>query len=111
MRGSGHRVNTDLVSLVRYALGNADELMAYPDLVNERFQIWLSQQHTATSFSDDQLAYLNLVKDRLATSLRIDLADLQSPPFSAHGGLGKARQLFGNDLTSLLDDLTEALAA
>ena len=112
VRGSGHRVQTDLVSLVRYALGNADELVAYPDLVNERFAIWLNQQRTAgTDFTDDQLAYLDLIKDRIASSLSIAPADLQHPPFSAHGGLGKARQLFGDDLNSLLDDLTEALAA
>ena len=30
VRGSGHRVNTDLVSLVRYATGLTDELVAYP---------------------------------------------------------------------------------
>ena len=112
VQGSGHRVHTDLVSLVRYALGNADELVAYPDLVNERFEVWLNQQQTAgTAFSNDQLAYLSLIKDRIASSLSINLADLQSPPFSDRGGLGKARQLFGSDLKSLLDDLTEALAA
>ena len=112
VRGSDHRVHTDLVSLVRYALGNADELVAYPDLVNERFEVWLNQQQTAgTDFSDDQHAYLGLIKDRIASSLSINLADLQSPPFSDRGGLGKARQLFGSDLKSLLDDLTEALAA
>ncbi|MXW41644.1 MAG: restriction endonuclease subunit R [Acidimicrobiia bacterium] len=112
VRGSGYRVSTDLVSLVRYALGNADELVAYPDLVNERFEVWLNQQQTAgATFTNDQSAFLSLIKDRIASSLSIDLADLQSPPFSDRGGLGKARQLFGSDLRSLLDDLTEALAA
>ena len=112
VRGSAHRVATDLVSLVRYALGNTDELVAYPDLVNDRFQVWLTQQQsTGPTFTTDQLTYLTLIKDRLATSLHITLPDLQSPPFSAHGGLGRARQLFGDDLNSLLDDLTEALAA
>ena len=38
VRGSGHRVSTDLVSLVRHALGQTDELIAYPDLVDERFE-------------------------------------------------------------------------
>ena len=86
--------------------------MAYPDLVNERFVVWLNQQQSAgTVFTDDQLAYLSLIKDRIASSLSINLADLQSPPFSDRGGLGRARQLFGYDLHSLLDDLTESLAA
>ncbi|MXW57869.1 MAG: DEAD/DEAH box helicase [Acidimicrobiia bacterium] len=112
VRSSGHRVATDLVSLVRYALGNSTELVAYPDLVNERFEVWLNQQQTSgTDFTTDQLAYLNLIKSRIASSLSIDLADLQSPPFSDRGGLGRARQLFGSNLKLLLDDLTEALAA
>ena len=112
VRGSGRRVSTDLVSLVRYALGNADELVAYPDLVNERFEAWLHQQKGAgTSFTDDQINYLGLIRDHLSASLSIAPADLQNPPFSTHGGLGRARQLFGNDLGSLLDELTQTLAA
>ena len=68
VRATGHRVATDLVSLVRYTLGNTDELVAYPDLVNERFAIWLNQQRTAgTDFTADQLAYLDLIKDRGVT--------------------------------------------
>ena len=47
VRGSGHRVNTDLVSLVRHALGHTDELVSYPELVNERFEAWLHQQQAA----------------------------------------------------------------
>ena len=61
VRGSGHRVNTDLVSLVRHALGQTDELVSYPDLVNERFEAWLHQQQTlGRHFTDDQIAYLNV---------------------------------------------------
>jgi len=112
VRGSGHRVNTDLVSLVRYALGLTDELVAYPDLVNERFDAWLQQQRNAgREFTDEQVAYLRLIRDHLAGSLAIAPPDLQSPPFSTHGGLGRARRLFGVELTPLLDELTEVLVA
>ena len=112
VRGSGHRISTDLVSLVRHALGHTDELVAYPDLVNERFEAWLDQQQTlGRQFTDEQTAYLHLIKERIAGSLAVAPADLQNPPFSTHGGLGKARQLFGNDLNPLLEELTLALAA
>ena len=112
VRGSGHRVSTDLVSLVRHALGHTDELVAYPDLVNERFKAWLdNQQALGRSFTADQTADLHLIKEHIAASLAIAPADLQNPPFSTHGGLGKARQLFGNDLNPLLEELTLALAA
>ena len=112
VKGSGHRVSTDLVSLVRHTLGHTDELVAYPDLVNERFQTWLHQQQTlGRRFTDEQIAYLRLIKEHIGASLAVAPADLQNPPFSTHGGLGKARQLFGNDLNPLLEELTLALAA
>ena len=112
VRGSGHRVNTDLVSLVRYALGLADELVAYPNLVNERFETWLQQQRNAgRQLTDEQVAYLCLIRDHLATSLMIAPHDFRNPPFSTHGGYGRARQLFGEELTPLMDELREVLVA
>ena len=105
-------MNTDLVSLVRHALGHTDELVAYPDLVNERFDTWLAEQQAlGRHFTDDQTAYLHLIKDHIAASLAVAPADLQNPPFSTHGGLSKARQLFGSALNPLLEELTLALAA
>ena len=112
VHGSGQRVNTDLVSLVRFALGLTGELVAYPDLVIERFEAWLQQQRNAgRTLTGDQIAYLSLIRDHLATSLAVAPQDLQNPPFSTHGGLGRARQLFGAELTPLLGELTEALVA
>ena len=112
VRGSDHRVNTDLVSLVRFALGKADELVAYPDLVNERFDAWMHQQHHAgRAFTEDQIAYLRLIRDHIAASLAIAPRDLTEAPFSEYGGLGRARQLFGTDLDPLLTELTRTLAA
>ena len=100
------------MSLVRYALGEADELVAFPELVNDRFQAWLLQQSNAgRSFSPEQPAYLELIKARIATDLGIARSDLAELPFSTHGGPGKALQLFGNELDALLDELTQALAA
>lgn len=112
VRGSGRRVSTDLVSLVRYALGEAAELVAFPDLVNDRFGAWLLQQSNAgRSFTPDQARFLELIKDRIATNLGIEPSELMAPPFSTQGGLGKAKQLFGDELDALLDELTVALAA
>ncbi len=112
VRGSGHRVNTDLVSLVRYALGLTDELVAYPDLVHERFEAWLQQQrNSGRTLTDEQVTYLRLIRDHLATSLMVAPRDLQDPPFSTHGGYGRARQLFGEELTPLMDELMEVLVA
>ena len=44
-------------------------------------------------------------------SLTIEPTELLDPPFSQRGGLGKARQLFGPDLDTLLTELTQVIAA
>ena len=112
VRGAAGTVLTNLVSLVRFTLGLDEELEPYPEHVAERFETWLLQQErVGRNFSTDQVAWLGLIRDHLAASLSIDLAELQDPPFSQHGGLFKARELFGSDLDTLLNDLSEALAA
>ncbi len=112
VRGSAGTVLTNLVSLVRFALGVDDELEPWPERVQERFDAWMAQQRQAgRTFSDDQSDWLALIRDHLAASLSIDLAELQDPPFSQHGGLFKARELFGHDLDSIIADLTQTLAA
>ena len=112
VRGSGPRVNTDLVSLVRYALGASDELVAYSELVDTRFETWLTQQaNLDRNFDSDQIAYLRLVKDHLVANLSVERRDLMETPFSTRGGLGRAHQLFGAALDQLLTELTLELVA
>ena len=50
-------------------------------------------------------------RDHIATSLSIDPEDFEFAPFNQRGGLGKAHQLFGEQLPKLLDELNEVLAA
>ena len=58
-----------------------------------------------------QLDWLDLIRDHITTSLSIEPEDLELSPFNQRGGLGKAHQLFGEQLPKLLDELNEALAA
>lgn len=112
VRGSGQRTLTDIVSLVRYALEQEDELVPYPERVNERFDAWLlAQQNLTRTFTEEQLAWLTRIKDHLATSLTVTPDDFAYTPFVEHGGLGRAYDVFGGRLNELLDELTEALVA
>jgi type I restriction enzyme R subunit len=112
VRGSAGTLLTNIVSLVRFALGDDDELAPYPDQVAERFDAWLLQQGNAgRAFTDEQLDWLRLIRDHLAASLSIEPRELLDPPFSQRGGLGRARELFGQDLDTILTELTEAIAA
>jgi type I restriction enzyme R subunit len=62
-------------------------------------------------YMPEQLAWLNLIREHIATSLSIETDDFEYAPFSQRGGLGKAYEVFGETLPALLDELNEALAA
>ena len=56
-------------------------------------------------------AWLDMIRDHIAASLAISTDDFDYVPFAEHGGLGRAAQLFGDDLTPLLDELNRELVA
>jgi type I restriction enzyme R subunit len=102
----------DLVALVRFALEQQPVLAPFADSVSERFNEWLMDKAKAgTAFTPEQLAWLNLIRDHIATSLSIEPEDLELSPFNQRGGLGKAHQLFGDALPALLEELNTTLAA
>lgn len=71
----------------------------------------MDKAKAGTTFTPDQLAWLNLIRDHIATSLSIEADDFDYAPFSQRGGLGRAHQLFGAELPSLLIELNNVLAA
>ncbi len=110
VRGSGERVLADLVSLIRFALQHEPELVPFTEKVKERFAGWLLQQQQAgRKFTEDQLRWLEMIRDQIATSLSMDMDDFAFVPFTQHGGVGKAFKLFGTELPELLDELNEVL--
>jgi type I restriction enzyme R subunit len=112
VHGSTKTVLTNLVSLVRYAVGQEDELVAFPDQVAERYVAWLAQQEQAgRAFTDDQRVWLDAIAVHIATSLRITADDFEYTPFAERGGIGGAYRAFGEDLTALLEDLNTELVA
>jgi type I restriction enzyme, R subunit len=112
VRGSGGQLLSDIVSLVRFALHQENELVPYADQVEQRFENWLAQQEThGRRFTDEQRQWLELIKDHVAGSLRIEMDDFDYTPFAQRGGAGKAVRVFGAELRVLLDELNEALAA
>lgn len=112
VRGAPGRQLTNIVSLVRFAIGADDELVPFPERVDEQFARWLAQQEQAgRAFTPDQLAWLERIRDHIAASLTIAPDDFEYTPFLEHGGLGRAYEIFGDELSPLLDELTEVLAA
>ena len=104
------RVLADLVSLIRFALQQESELVPFTEKVRERFAGWLLQQEqSGRRFTADQLSWLEMIRDQIATSLSMDMDVFAFVPFTQHGGVGKAFQLFGTGLPGLLDEMNEVL--
>ena len=113
VRGAGNaRLMTDLISLVRHAVGQDEELIPFKEFVEERFQSWLAQQENqGRKFNDEQRQWLELIRDHIAANLQIEMDDFDYVPFTQRGGMGKAFQVFGDDLETVLNELNEVLAA
>src|SRR5436190_21250498 len=93
-------------------VGTAARARPFAESATTRLNEWLMDKAKAgVKFSADQLAWLNLIRDHIATSLSIEPEDFDYAPFSQRGGLGKAHQLFGDKLPALLDELNTVLAA
>jgi type I restriction enzyme R subunit len=117
----------DLVALVRFALEQQPVLAPFAESVHERFNEWLrqkdagveesplerggAQRRGVSAFTSEQLAWLHLIRDHIATAISIEPEDLELSPFNQRGGLGRAHQLFGDKLPALLDELNTVLAA
>ena len=109
---SGRRILTDLVSLVRFAIHQDNELVPFPERVNANFRAWLAGQESAgKQFTADQRRWLEMIRNHIAANLGIAPDDFEYAPFAQEGGLGKVYQLFGDELNALIEQLNETLAA
>jgi type I restriction enzyme, R subunit len=112
VHGSGNRMLTDIVSLVRYTLRQDSELIPFRDQVEERFTAWLAaQQQRGDEFTMEQIQWLTWMKENIAGELGITTESFGYTPFAEHGGIGRAAQVFGDQLGPLMEELTETLAA
>jgi type I restriction enzyme R subunit len=101
-----------MVSLIRFALHQDGHLVPFGDQVRERFDRWIAQQRNqGRAFTPEQVRWLEMMRDHIATSVEVTVEDLDYAPFAEEGGLGRAVQLFGERLRALLTELNEELAA
>jgi type I restriction enzyme, R subunit len=116
VKGSNQkRLLTDIVSLVRFAMQQDNELVPYPERVQANFKAWLAQ-HTHEEggnkpFTPEQQHWLEMIRDHIAANLGINIEDFSYAPFEQEGGLGKVHQLFGTELPQVIETLNRELAA
>jgi type I restriction enzyme R subunit len=111
VKGAGpQKLLTNIVSLVRFAIGTVDVLEPFAETVNQRFNDWLTEQEKqGRRFAPEQSEWLNMIKEHIATSLTIGIEDFENVPFNQKGGAIKANKLFGQELNKLLEELNTVL--
>jgi type I restriction enzyme R subunit len=104
---------TALVALIRRAVGVDKTLTPYDQVVRRNFQNWVLRRHQGAGqkFTEEQMNWLRMIRDHIASSFHIEKDDLDYAPFDSAGGLGNFWRLFGEGTDQLIQELNEELAA
>lgn len=104
---------TEMVSLVRFALGQVDTLEPFSSVVEQRFNLWLGREKKAgRDYTPEHEEWLRLIASFVAANAEITPTDfMEAPSLSDKGGILKARQLFDPRFAETLDELQMALVA
>jgi type I restriction enzyme R subunit len=102
-----------LVSLIRKVARIDAQLTPYDATVNENFRKWIFQQNAGqhNKFTEEQLAWLRMIKDHIASSFHFGIDDLDYTPFDREGGRGMMWELFGVEMEGVIQELNEILVA
>ncbi len=102
-----------LVSLIRRATDIDQMLTAYDKTVDANFKQWVFNKHSGASekFTAEQMNWLRMIKEHIASSIHMEADDLDLTPFDGHGGKGRMWQLFGDRMEAIIEELNEVLTA
>lgn len=76
--------------------GLDDELKPFDATVNRNFQHWVfDKQAGALKFNEEQMDWLRMIKNHIATSMHFSKNDLDYAPFDTKGGIGGMHKVFG----------------
>ncbi|MEV1287745.1 DEAD/DEAH box helicase family protein [Micromonospora sp. NPDC049679] len=112
VRHSDRHTLTDLVSLIRFTVGQDDRLVPYAERVRERYAAWLLQQDQAgANFTDAERWWLDRMVEVIAVSAGLSPDDLDNAPFTERGGIDGAIRDLGPKVADLIDQLNAGLGA
>ncbi len=106
------KILTDIINLIRFTIGEDTVLEPFHETVNRRFADWLLQQaKVGRTFTSEQMEWLQMIKEHIATSVKVTVDDFELTPFQEKGGAVKASKVFGQQLDKILEELNGALVA
>lgn len=104
---------TEVVSLVRFALGQTEVLEPFDAVVEQRFNLWMGREKRAgRSYTPEQEDWLRAIASFIAANAEIAPRDfMEVPSLADRGGILQARKVLGPGLNDMLEDLQGALVA
>ena len=80
--------------------------------MNANFKKWIFERQAGAGhkFTEEQLEWLRMIRDHIASSVHITADDLDYTPFDSRGGRGRMWQLFGDKMDGIMDELNGAMA-
>jgi type I restriction enzyme R subunit len=106
-RVASHKALADVISIVKHAATAQAPVLTAEERVNRALDT-LAAKH---QFTIEQLQWLSLVREQLIKNLTIDEDDFDNTPLlQGRGGVARARQVFG-ELSLLVAQLNEVVAA
>jgi type I restriction enzyme R subunit len=112
VRKADRHTVTDLISLIRFELKQANELVPYVDTVRGRYAGWLAAQEQAGAvFTADQRWWLDRIADVVAQANGVTVDDLDAPPFTDRGGVDGALRDLGDEAAAWIMQLSTELTA
>lgn len=105
---SGHKSMADIISMLKNADDETNLLLTAEERVNRAIES-LTKGH---SFTSEQLQWFDYIREHLVINLAIEKDNFDLVPvLERHGGLAKARKIFGNELDSIIEEINYRLAA
>ncbi len=104
---------TEVVSLVRFALGQTEVLEPFASVVEQRFNLWMGREKKAgREYTPDQEDWLRAIASFIAANAEIAPRDfMEVPSLADRGGILQARKVLGPGLNDILEELQGALVA
>jgi type I restriction enzyme R subunit len=103
-----HKALVDIISMIKCAAINGSPLLTAEERVNSAVSC-VAEGRTLT---DDQVRWLDYIRQHLVQNLTIDREDFENVPVLANrGGWGKANRVFDGRLAELLADVHRELIA
>lgn len=105
---SGHKSMADIISMIKNADNEQNPLFTAEERVNKA----LEEVMKSHQFSVEQKEWLAYIREHLIINLAIERENFDLVPIlERHGGLSKARKIFGNELNKLIEEINYKLVA